>query len=232
MHPPPYSPSSSSPPLPLDEKVSFYPEHLLQRGLQIPSRDDRPSSGFPYPTLLTTYDVTPHHWEQFTGEITDAARMTRRQWKTVIGQGLGVLAVGGLMVGGLGAIPAWWVTRRAQRNREEQNLIRATTESASSPAAGEEEDIRVDREVVALADKIQQWNETFFEPRGVVVRVDLPWEALEDLDKMDVGLKGKRGEAENVSTTNPEKWHGKASRRARIVIIPLDRGVYSETTVQ
>lgn len=224
MDPPPYSPSSS-PSLPLDEKISFYPEHLLQRGLQIPSRDDRPTSGFPYPTLLTTYDVTPHHWEQFTGEITDAARMTRRQWKTVIGRGLGVLAVGGLMVGGLGAIPAWWVTRRAQRSREEQNLIRATTESPLSPTTSEKENTRVDREVVALADKIQQWNDTFFEPRGIVVRVDLPWEALEDLDKMDVSLKGKRGEAENVSATDPEKWHGKASRRARIVIIPLDREV-------
>ncbi|PLB34744.1 uncharacterized protein BDW47DRAFT_71649 [Aspergillus candidus] len=225
MNPPPYSPSSS-PALPLlDEKVSFYPEHLLQRGLQIPSRDDRPSSGFPYPTLLTAYNVTPHHWEQFTREITDAARMTRRQWKTVVGQGLGVLAVGGLMVGALGAIPAWWVTRRAQRNREEQNLIHATTGSASSPVPGEEEDGRVDREVMALADKIQQWNGTFFEPRGILVRVDLPWEALEDLENMDVSLKGKRGEAENVSATNPEKWQGKASRRARIVLIPLDRGV-------
>lgn len=224
MHPPPSSPASPSLP-PLEEKVSFYPEHLLQRGLQIPSRDDRPSSGFPYPTLLTAYNVTPHHWAQFTREITDAARMTRRQWKTVVGRGLGVLAVGGLMVGGLGAIPAWWVTRRAQRNREEQNLIRATTESVSSPAPDEEEEGRTDREVVALADKIQQWNDTFFEPRGIVVRVDLPWEALDDLEQMDVGLKGKRGEAESVSATDSEKWQGKASRRARIVLIPLDTGV-------
>ncbi|PIG89393.1 hypothetical protein AARAC_003819 [Aspergillus arachidicola] len=172
--PPPYTPTSSSPSTSTSPTITpqnLAPETLLTRGLQIPSKSAYPTSGFTYPPLLTQYNITPTDWENFTSEVTTTAKLSRKQWTTAIGKGLGVMAIGGLMVGFLGAIPAYYVARRAQRSREERNMILGSGE---------------------LRDVIERWNGGFFEPRGVLIRVDLPFEEVEEMEMMDV-LERKRG---------------------------------------
>ncbi|KAE8137739.1 hypothetical protein BDV38DRAFT_282673 [Aspergillus pseudotamarii] len=174
------------------------PETLLTRGLQIPSKSAYPTSGFPYPPLLTQYNITPTDWENFTSEVMTTARMSRKQWTTAIGKGLGVMAIGGLMVGFLGAIPGYYVARRTQRNREERNMILGSGE---------------------LRAVIEKWNGGFFEPRGVLIRVDLPFEEVEEMEMMDV-LEKRRGFGLGREG-GEERVREDAARKARIVIIPL-----------
>ncbi|KAE8354615.1 hypothetical protein BDV28DRAFT_78538 [Aspergillus coremiiformis] len=178
--PPPYT-SSTTESLP----HNLTQESLLTRGLQIPTKSAVPTSGFTYPPLLSQYHITETDWEAFTREVTTTARLSRKQWTTAIGKGLGVMAIGGVMIGVLGAIPAYYVARRAQRSREERNMI----------LGGE-----------ALRGVVGRWNEEFFESRGVLIRVDLPFEEEEEMEMMDVwDRKGREN----------------AARKARVVIIPL-----------
>lgn len=109
------------------------------------------------------------------------------------------MAVGGLMVGILGAIPAIFIARLTRNRREQRNLI-----SAMAGARGEH-----------LARHISQWNETVFGPRGVLIRVDLPDEYLNDMEYMDI--RTSEGSARST-----RKSRDKAALKARIVIIPLD----------
>ncbi|KKK23503.1 hypothetical protein P175DRAFT_0502531 [Aspergillus ochraceoroseus IBT 24754] len=206
--------STSVPPQP--GKAGFAPENTLRRGLQVPSRSDLITSGFVYPDILANYNVSKDLWQQFASDITEEARLSNRQWTTAVGRGLGVLAVGGLMVGVLGAVPAIWVARRTRRNREEQNMIMAANK-------GEDQESRLSR-------KIDAWNASYFKPRGVLIRVDLPWEELEDMEFMDISTSRDfhRALSANPNTLKHE-WKMKddqtaretASRRARIVVIPL-----------
>lgn len=193
--PPPYSPSDGFDSH-ADEKIESPPvlpevavASALTRGLQVPSRSAACSSGFDYPEELLRYGICAEHWSQFTQVISDESKLSRHQWTIVVGKGLGMLAVGGLMIGFLGAIPALIVARLARLRQEQRNLT--ATDS--------------------LSRHISHWNETFFRPRGVLIRVDLPNEFLGDLDTMDVSL----------NRSSPQSRE-KAGLKARIVIIPCD----------
>lgn len=89
---------------------------------------------------------------------------------------------------------------------------------------------------------IERWNTSFFRPKGLMVRVDLPGE-FEDMSEMDVStsqlykqqrmkkagksLTGKKVEAAEQS----EKFiRRSASHRGRIVILPLNENLISETS--
>ncbi|CAI7616798.1 unnamed protein product [Penicillium glandicola] len=208
--PPMYSPSEEYD-FPIDEKVDpmiLQPERsepgfavasALSRGLQVPSRSGACTSGFEYPDELSHYGISKEHWAQFTQVVCDEAKLSRQQWTTVVGRGLGIMVVGGLMVGILGAIPAIFVARVTRNRQERRNLI-----SSLAGARGEH-----------LARHIAQWNETVFRPRGVLIRVDLPDEYLDDMHDMDI-------HASSGSMRPARKSRDKAALRARIVIIPLD----------
>ncbi|EKV06665.1 hypothetical protein PDIG_68610 [Penicillium digitatum PHI26] len=209
--PPMYSPSKEFNSL-LDEKTKnpmiLLPEQnepgfavasALSRGLQVPSRSGACTSGFKYPDEISHYGISESHWAQFTQVICDEAKLSCRQWTTVVGKGLGTMAVGGLMVGILGAIPAIFVARLTRNRQEQRNLI-------SSMAGASDE---------YLARHISQWNETVFRPRGVLIRVDLPDQYLSDMEEMDIHTSGG-------SARSDQKSRDKAALKARIVIIPLD----------
>ncbi|KAJ5163931.1 uncharacterized protein N7500_005761 [Penicillium coprophilum] len=210
-NPPMYSPSEefnyfidekANTPLilrPQQNEPGFAVASALSRGLQVPSRSRACTSGFEYPDELSHYDISKEDWTQFTKVVCDEAKLSRLQWTTVVGKGLGVMAVGGLMVGLLGAIPAIFVARLTRNRREQQNLI-----SALAGARGER-----------LARHISQWNETVFQPRGVLIRVDLPDEYLNDMKDMDI--RTNRGSERSL-----REIQDKAASKARIVIIPLD----------
>lgn len=202
---------------------SFTTELSLRRGLQVPSRSEYFTSGFAYPAVLAERGVSQRHWGQFTQEITKGAKLSRRQWTTTVGKGLGVLAIGGLVLGVLGAVPAFLVGRKARRNREEENFIAAASDVGSD-----------------LSRKIKLWNETFFQPRGILIRVDLPYEALPDLAEMHLNteLPPDGARDDNPAYASPgrslvgrlkipseQTEREAASCRARIVIIPLSKSL-------
>lgn len=208
---PPYSPSKEYPPS-VDEKPrhqfilptepdgpGFAVASTLSRGLQVPSRTAACTSGFDYPDELSRYDISQEHWDRFTQAICDEAKLSRRQWTTVMGKGLGTLAIGGLMIGFLGAIPAVFVAHNARKRQEQRNLI-----AAMAGVRGEH-----------LSWHISHWNETFFRPRGVLIRVDLPDEYLANMKDMDLHRGGS-------SPRSGDKARDQAALKARIVIIPLE----------
>jgi hypothetical protein len=166
----------------------------------VPSRTAATSSGFAYPAELLQYGISQDHWQQFTQVIVDEAKLSRQQWSTVIGKGLGTLAIGGLMIGVLSAVPAIFVARNARKRQEQRNLI-----AAMAGVQGER-----------LSRHISHWNETFFRPRGVVIRVDLPDEYIGDMTGMDLHRTDRKW------ARSEEEAREKAAMKARIVIIPLD----------
>lgn len=197
----------------------FAAESLLTRGLQVPSRSSRITSGFEYPSILARYSVSESDWTRFTREITSEAALSGRQWTTAIGMGLGTLAIGGMIFGFLGTIPAVLVARKARQHREQRNLAAAVAPGSAS----------------ALARRIETWNECFFRPRGIMIRVDLPYEAVEDMDVMDINTSEAYRQAAaqagdrsfrqifgRRSSHDDETARTKASRKGRIVIIPLE----------
>lgn len=163
-------------------------ESLLVRGLQVPSRTRMVSSGFQFPEQLSSYSVTETQWTDFTSKITSAAKMSSDQWKTAIAGGIGTLVVGGMMIGFLSPIPAYVVTKKIKRTQEEDNLKNALTEGSGE-----------------LQQVINEWNETFFRPRNLLVRVDLPGDA----DDILMGYMDVSGEMKS----NPLSSIGSSGRR-------------------
>lgn len=186
----------------------FAAESLFTRGLQVPSKSSHVTSGFPYPSILCHYNISESDWTRFTREITQEASLSNRQWTAALGMGLGTLAIGGMMFGIFGAIPAVMVSRKARQHREEQNLAAAVAPGSAS----------------VLARRIEVWNQLFFRPRGIMIRVDLPYEALEDMDQMDVSTSNSRssGLFSWKADQDDETARVKASHKGRIVIIPLE----------
>ncbi|KAJ5701078.1 hypothetical protein N7488_008626 [Penicillium malachiteum] len=184
----------------------FAASSTLTRGLQVPSRSGTCSSGFDYPEELMQHNITKEQWSQFTQVIQDEAKLSRAQWSTVVGKGLGTLAIGGLMIGFLGAIPAVLVARHIRRRKEQKNLRDAMTGEQGQH----------------LAHHISHWNETFFRPRGLLIRVDLPKELVRDMKNMDIHLEASGSQPESEA-------RDKAALKARVVIIPLE-GSISESS--
>ncbi|CRG88642.1 hypothetical protein PISL3812_05673 [Talaromyces islandicus] len=200
----------------------FAPVPSLSRGLQVPSRSYRLTSGFEYPAVLSSYDVSEEDWTRFTGEITEEAKMTSQQWRTVIGTGIGTMAIGGMMMGFFGAIPAVIAARRKRAHHETRNLAAAISPDSNS----------------SFSHKLSTWNEDFFKHRGIVIRVDMPYDT-DSLEEMDVSSPSSSREGSIVSSRSDSKpqesnrsAREKARNRGRIVIIPLNQGtsVLSQTT--
>ena len=149
-----------------DSDVRHAPATALARGLQVPTCSRFVSSGFPYPHVLANYRVTPADWARFTGEITSEAKMKANDWALAVGGGAGTFLVSGLIIGWWGVIPAFFVGRNIHRKREVHNLVEARNNGG-------------------LEEKLLKWNQDFFAPRGILIRLDLPGESR-DIKTMDV----------------------------------------------
>lgn len=228
-----YSDNAALIPLSKDESQSGSGnQQYLSRGLQIPSKSYRLTSGFKYPSTLSTYGVSQEDWLRFTHEITENAKLSRSQWTTVVGVGIGTMTVGAMIFGAFGAIPAVIAARRKRANQESRNLAKAmgtspvqSQEDLGKPEGEENKD--------SLSYKISQWNETFFNPRGLLVRVDLPYEMSAVEEGLDVAKKSLRRSLEASLPTDDsrQKERYKASHRCRIVVIPLDQMPESGATL-
>ncbi|KUL89254.1 hypothetical protein ZTR_03773 [Talaromyces verruculosus] len=230
----------------------FAPEQSLSRGLQIPSKTSRLTSGFEYPSILgSNYNITKDEWETFTHEITESAKLSSAQWSTVIGAGLGVMAVGGMMVGFFGAIPAMMVAKRKRAVQESKNLAKAMGYSQAAEDMHQEEERGEGEGETALSLKINHWNETFFKPRGIMIRIDMPYDMSAVHDGIDVtsstlttttgagkkksssifqkspvsSRQGSVSSSASISDDKSErtKKRYEASQRCRIVIIPINQ---------
>ena len=197
-------------------------ESVLMRGLQVPARSPYVTSGFKYPQILTRAGVTQQSWTTFTDEVKHHAQLSAHQWITTIGWSLGALGLGGMMVGIFGFIPSAVVGHKLRKKQENHNLTIAA-------------------ESGALIQCVQHWNEVYFKPRRLLIRVDLPGQT-EDMATMDVSTSEdfQNRLSGHVSPSLPltedysfsskysdeqvkeGRTRMKAARRGRIVIIPLD----------
>ena len=204
--------------LPTATSPGFGIESVLVRGLQVPTRSKRVSSGFKYPDVLEKSGVSKESWATFTSEVKQHANMDASQWLTVLGKSALALGVGNLMIGFFGVIPAVIVGQKLRQKQEKQNL-RAADQSG------------------ALADCVKRWNETYFLPNKLVVRVDIPGEAS-DMAAMDISTSKLFQQSTGQSSSYHPVVSGntrysdaqveetrarlKAARRGRIVIIPAN----------
>lgn len=186
----------------------------------------------------------------FTHEITESAKLSSAQWSTVIGAGLGVMAVGGMMVGFFGAIPAMMVAKRKRAVHESKNLAKAMGYSQAAEDMQQEEETGEAEGETALSLKINHWNETFFKPRGIMIRIDMPYDMSAVQDGIDVtstpatttgagkkksssifqkspvsSRQGSVSSSASISDDKSEraKKRYEASQRCRIVIIPINQ---------
>lgn len=207
---------------PVDRTVS---PGALNRGLQVPSHTKFVASGFPFPDALRTYGITETDWSNFTGEISLAAKMSSEDWTLAIGGGAAAAIVSGVFLGWLGIIPGVIVGHVIHRKTEARKLTTALHGTGD------------------LERKLLSWNETFFAPRGVLIRLDLPGQKASMKD-MDIYTNKKRGccgvnrvnSGEFVSDGSrkserklakmirkEDRYKRKAARKGRIVIIPLNK---------
>lgn len=202
-----------SPIVPHDDEPGHAPESVLTRGLQVPSKFQTVTSGFKYPQLLASCNVSKEQWSNFTGEVKSLAKLDGSQWLTTIGAGAGTWLVGGLLIGWLALIPAAVIGQKMRKNREHDNLLAAA-------------------EGGLLATCVQRWNTTYFNSRGLTIRIDLPGQAS-DMSEMDLStskkfkrqLSGKSAPTEKKQARCERKElrsRTKAAKKGRIVIIPLN----------
>jgi len=197
----------------------------LGKGIQVPTKSRRITSGFEYPAALAEHGVSEAEWKSCIQELSETVKLSPTQWVLTIGRGAGIVILTGFFSGWLSLIPATLVVNHVRARNERSNLIKAER-------SGE------------LALKEAQWNEEIFKPRGLFIRVDLPGDTR-DIDEMDVTstklYRSKHDPQEGSSrlaallpkTSSPEKKiekamkdEGKARKGAikkgRIVIMPLD----------
>ena len=212
---------------PTSTEPGFASEAVLLRGLQVTPHSTNPSSGFPYPPLLASSNVSRSSWAAFTAEIQSMVKLSTQQWLTTVGAASATLSVGALMVGFLAVIPSVIVGKKYRKAREDDNLVAADK-------SGE------------LASCVERWNREYFASRGLVVRVDVPGSAV-GMEGMDVYSEKKstfrKSPSPNTSLSpspsgsyregskeakKDEAARMMAARKGRIVIIPVNAAQESE----
>jgi hypothetical protein len=220
--------ASERPILPTYDLPGYALESILQRGLQVPTRSRLITSGFTFPEILSQCDITEEQWSNFTQELTKEAEMRPVQWTTTIGKGFGTFVVGGIFFGLLEVIPAAIAGHKVRQSNEEKNFSIA-------------------RERNILQEILNRWNEAVFKPKGLLIRVDLPNEAI-DMASMDL-LTRKSGwekksnsgycnsasnqaRADRWVTTKDVRTRSRAANKGRIVILPLSDTVQERSPLR
>ncbi|KZF21259.1 hypothetical protein L228DRAFT_269647 [Xylona heveae TC161] len=168
----------------------------LFRGAQLPSNGRHISSGFSFPAYLgSAYGISRADWALFTSEIRSFNRCTK--WDiafvlsaasmtlgnsaaavilTALLPALGISLIGGTVVtGGLGllallplaVIPAAVVGDIVRRSAKRRNLKTA-------------------REYGAIERVLKEWNDVYFHPKGLSVKIELPKEDVHGMKDMDL----------------------------------------------
>lgn len=187
---------------------------VLTRGLQVPTRHHSPTSGYPYPEVLFRARVTPGEWSVFTRDVRKHASLSKSQWAATLAGGCSFAILGSVVMGGFAVIPAAIYGTRMRKVRERLNFAVADSSGA-------------------LAQCVARWNKLYFRDRGLAVRVDIPGRSR-DMEQMDLSssklykYQQMNGHTYHYSSYDKSSQlkesheRMKASKRARIVIIPLD----------
>ncbi|KAL8740790.1 MAG: hypothetical protein Q9190_006544 [Brigantiaea leucoxantha] len=180
-----------------DTQPGHAQESVLLQGLQIPSKSSYVTSGFKFPQMLEQANVSKDDWSQFTNEIRSNAKLSSSQWVTTVGTGLGIGVLGGVVIAWLGLIPAAIISHNMRKRKEKENLKTAVQSGA-------------------LSSCVNRWNQTYFNPRGLMVRIDLPGDATELGMEISSSKKGEK------SASEEEYLRKKAMKKGRIVIMPME----------
>lgn len=157
------------------------------------------------------------------------------------------------MVGFFGAIPAVMAAKRKRAAQESRNLARAMGYSQAAEERQQNEEEETGEGETALSLKISHWNETFFKPRGIMIRIDMPYDMSAVQDGIDVSstptttagttssgkkkassifqkspVSSRQGSVSSSASIADDKSERtkkryKASQRCRIVIIPINQ---------
>lgn len=191
------------------------------RGLQVPSRFGHITSGFRYPIPLMMAGITQAEWSLFTSEIKQHARLSKSQWAITIGGGFCTLFVGGIFITWFALIPAAFVGHHMRKDREHLNM-------------------RMAFEYGALNRFLDRWNESLFNPKGLLVRIHIPGtsDGFMAMDISSSKLLSYHQANESFPIASEMLEHAsmwdqkdpitadralkKASRKCRIIILPLD----------
>lgn len=202
-------------------------ERSLSHDLQIPSKSHRLTSGFNYPPILSAYGISRKDWSQVTKEITESSKLSFSQWRTVIGVGVGTMAIGVMILGIFGFIPAVLTAKQKRINEEIRNLTKAMCSSQSSSSYQRQGTVQKGKDMEesgrSLLYKIDEWNEAFFNLRGIMIRVDMPYDLSMVKHDEDVAQQSPRFPVLSIfkkyEHSQTDKYE--AIQRVRIVIIPL-----------
>lgn len=144
------------------------------------------------------------------------------------------------MMGIFGAIPAVMVAKRKRANQENRNLAAAMGVSpSSSPGNNAEVEGAREEDGSSLSYRINQWNETFFQPRGLMIRIDMPFDDTAIEDGLGVAVassspaSSRKSSVSSTGRDDSQKTRYKVRNRCRIVIIPLNerpQSVLSQAT--
>jgi hypothetical protein len=116
----------------------------------------------------------------------------------MIGHDSDTLAMGGVIVGIFSAVPAFFVPRTARLKQQRRNMLAGLADSLGE----------------TLARHLSHWNNSFFRPKGIVIRLDLLGGNWDYLDGTRYAMKS----APFTDRGMPEEATQIA---ARVVIIPL-----------
>lgn len=167
------------------------------RGLRVLSQKGACTSRFDYHAELLQYGIEDEDWERFTTFILHEMRLSHPNFISMIGDGPNTLAVGGVVFGVSSAIPIFFVARASRVKEQLLGLLASLTNCR----------------VEVLSHHLAHWNDNYFRPRGVIVRLDLfdgEWYYQEDMSKPELLSKGQ-----NIG--QKVALH----KIARIVVMPL-----------
>ena len=184
-----------------------HPEPLLPRGLQVPTRHHTLTSEYPFPPILLLAGVDKGTWLLFTAEVRKLASLSGPQWAITIGGSSAIAILGGLAINAFSFIPAAVWGHRLRCAMELENFALAYSSGA-------------------LAECLGRWNRSYFRGKGIAVRVDIPY-LSQDMEQMDLSTsklyKSQHGfDKARPNSVRESRARMRASRRARIIIVPLD----------
>ncbi|KAI9700653.1 MAG: hypothetical protein M1836_002022 [Candelina mexicana] len=191
--------------------------------LQIPSTKRLPTSGFPYPSLLSSAGISATTWQTFTSSINAIAQMRAGGWTLTIGATSLTAAMLNIFLTPLIGVPVGVaIFRKLHRAQEFRNLERG-------------------RENGVLEMLIERWNRDVFLERGLLVTLDIRGEnegvavgAVRALrERGGGGGEGEGGEVLGASEDGVAERRAKKARRsqrkvydrARITITPVARPI-------
>lgn len=187
---------------------------VLSRGLQVPTRRGL-TSGYPFPEILEQAGVTYEEWSAFSKEVRKHASLSKSQWAVTLAGSSSLVVIGGVFMGVFAVIPATLYGNRVRSRGESLNFALADNSGA-------------------LAQCVSRWNRSYFRARGLAVRVDIPGRS-QDMEHMDLSSSKLYQSQQKFGDSTISRWRDerkdqlkdgrarmRASRKGRIVIIPLD----------